>query len=125
MAGRTKYCCALLLLSLTPCIAFSLRYDEPSTENLFAESVFDHWRGESPRESIQWEVRVLPPRLSLHQRLEVGIAVRVPGVEVVKRHNDGRLIMLLEITDAAGRRFRNHQTLELGEIKPELANRDV
>jgi len=115
----------LLLIALVPCLAFPLLSEELSTEKLFTDSRFDQWQAEGPREQIPWKVHLLPARLSIHQRLEMAVEVLVPGGEVVKRRTDGQLIMLVQITDVSGQRYRNHGVLELGEIKPEVSKIDA
>jgi hypothetical protein len=80
---------------------------------LFRESGFDRWAAEGPRQQVPWKIRLLPARLSLHQRLEVGIEVRISGQEMFKRRQDGRIVLLAQITDSAGHRYRNGGLLDL------------
>jgi len=130
MARSVTGLCRVLLLLVSfvllraSCVAFQVQSDEPSTEKLFADSHFDQWQAERPNEQIPWKVHFRPARLSIHQRLEIAIEVLVPGGELVKRRGDGRLVMLVQITDAAGRSFRNHGILDLGDVKPAMAKTD-
>lgn len=130
MARSITGVCRVLLLPVSlvllraSCLAFSHHSDEPSTEKLFAESHFDQWQAERPSEQIPWKVRVRPARLSIHQRLEVAIEVLVPGAEVVKRRADGRLVMLVQITDAAGSTYQSHGIVDLADVKPVMAKSD-
>src|SRR5262245_55649205 len=131
MLRRTKGVYSVLFLPLfvswlaVSCLAFPLAGEEVSTERLFAESRFDQWKAEGPKEQIPWKVHLLPARLSIHQRLEIAVEVLVPGSEIVRRRADGQLVMLVQIADLSGQRYRNHGILELGEIKPEVAKADA
>src|SRR5262245_54807309 len=114
MLRRTKGVYRVLLIPLfvswlaVSCSASPLAGEEVSTEKLFAESGFDQWNAEGPKEQIPWKVHLLPARLSIHQRLEVAAEVLVPGGEVARRRGNGQLIMLVQMTDAAGGRYRSH-----------------
>ncbi len=105
-------CC--LILSKT-----SSRAQEITTASLFADSAFNRWATEAPVAQIPWKVRVISAGLSLHQRLVAHLELEIKGRELVKRAEDGRLIALVRVTDAAGRQFRNFGVIDLKEIKPE------
>jgi len=53
------------------------------------------------------------------------ISVEVPGSELVKRKDDGFLVLLIEVKDASGRAYRNFGIMELNTIKPELRKSGV
>src|SRR5262249_5963123 len=131
MLRRTKGLYRVLLLPLfaswlaVSCSASPLAGEEVATDKLFAESRFDQWTAESAKEQIPWKVHLLPARLSIHQRLEMAVEVLIPGGEVARRRGNGQLIMLVQMTDAAGGRYRSHGIVDLDDVKPEVTKGDV
>src|SRR5262249_4891635 len=80
---------------------------------------------EGPRQQVPWKIRPLPVRLSLHQRLEAAIEVRIPEAELAKRRDDGRIVLLVQLTDPAGRRYRNSGVLELEDVARKAIKKEV
>jgi hypothetical protein len=105
--------------------ALHLHCQKVPTETVFAEVPFDRWLKEAPSQQIPWKVRMLRGKLSLHQRLEASIEVRVPGRELLKRRHDNRVVLLVQVTDEAGNEYRNYGFLEASDFRPELGKAEV
>src|SRR5450432_655974 len=99
--------------------------DQGMSERLFADAPFDQWQKQGPMRQIPWKVTAAGSGLSFHQRLVSKIAIELPGSELIQRRQDGRLILLVQVTDNAGHAYRNFGILELQSLKPELAKSDV
>ena len=105
--------------------AACLHCQDISTHALFTATPFDQWQAEAPRQQIPWKVRLLPVRLSMHQRLEAAIEVQIPEAELAKRRSDGPLILLVQLTDPAGRRYRHSGLFDLEDIAGKSGKKDV
>jgi len=99
--------------------------DPGMSQKLFAEIPFEEWEKQGPARQIPWKVTASGSGLSFQQRLASKIAIELPGSELIRRRQDGNLILLVQVTDAAGRAYRNFGILELQSLKPELAKSDV
>src|SRR5215472_3289400 len=106
----------ILVLLASAALVSPLHAQDVSAQALFAAAPFEHWQAEGPRQQVPWKIRPLPVRLSLHQRLEAAIEVRIPEAELAKRRDDGRIVLLVQLTDPAGRRYRNSGVLELDDV---------
>ncbi len=95
------------------------------SKDFFAQVPFDQWEKEGPARQIPWKVSSSGAGLSFQQRLVSKIAVSLPGSELIRRRQDGTLILLVQVTDATGHAYRNYGILELDTLKPELAKSDV
>jgi len=91
-----------------------------SIEQHFAAVPFQQWATEGPKADLPWHVRVTPPKLTLHQRIAVGIEIQVDGKELVKRCCDGQATALIEITDAQGHACRNFVEKDLKDAQPAM-----
>jgi hypothetical protein len=98
---------------------------EPTTESIFADSPFDKWQTERPRQEVPWEVRMSADRLSFHQRLIANIQVQISGPELLKRSHDERIVLLVQVINGQGVSFRDYGLLELDKLKPEVKGSDV
>jgi hypothetical protein len=63
--------------------------------------------------------------LSLHQRLQARIVVEVSGRDLVKRPQDDRILVLVQLTDAAGQSFRDYSLLQLTDRPPQANKKPV
>jgi hypothetical protein len=99
--------------------------EEPTTESIFADSPFDKWQTERPRQEVPWEVRMSADRLSFHQRLIANIQVQISGPELLKRSQDERIVLLVQVINGQGVSFRDYGLLELDKLKPEVKASDV
>jgi hypothetical protein len=96
------------LLSILTLAAFG---QEGVPDPVFAKVPFDEWLKGRDDAHIRFTLRVLPPRLSVHQRMAVMVAVEVDGGEFVKRPKSGQVVVFLEIRDRDGHRYRTHKAL--------------
>jgi len=115
---------AVIVLFLSACCTVLLQSQDISARALFSDAGFDRWAPQGPRQQVPWKIRLLPARLSLHQRMEAGIEVRVPGQEMFKRRHDGRIVLLAQITDQAGHRYRNGGLLDLDAAGTKTSMKD-
>lgn len=98
---------------------------EPTIESVFADSPFDKWQAERPRQDVPWQVRMSADRLSFHQRLIANIQVQISGPELLKRSHDERIVLLVQVINGQGVSFRDYGLLELDKLKPEVKGSDV
>lgn len=96
-----------------------------STARVFAATPLKHWLSEGPVVQIPWKVKIFKRGLSIHQRLTERVEVEMNGRELEKRAGKGRMVLLVQVTDANGREFRDHGQLDLVEIKPEFGKNTV
>jgi hypothetical protein len=108
---------ALLWLFFAP---VPLRAQDVSVEKVFAAVPFDQWVQQGAQSPIPWKVRILPYGLSVHQRLRAHVDVELAGKELVKRPQGARLVVLIQVNDAGGRRFRDYSYVALKEIPPQF-----
>jgi hypothetical protein len=108
--------------TLTPSSAAE---ETASAEKFFSETPFQEWQKAGQARQIPWKVSITGAGLGFHQRLVSKIAVELPGSELIRRRQDGQLILLVQVTDASGRAYRNFGILGLESLKPELVKNDV
>src|SRR5258708_19227346 len=122
------FCLKILVLALLGFNATHMaraQAPEPTIESVFAEATFGKWLAEGPQQQLPWEVRASAHFLSRPQRTLASIEVQVPGTELVKRHADDHLALLVEGNDQAGASYRNFGVLELNNMKPEMNKSDI
>jgi|GEM_PF-5028941 len=91
----------------------------------FEKYPFTRWAQEGKRTQIPWKIHVNSVGLSMHQRLQAHVEVKLDGREVVKRTGRGELLVFLEIQDAAGKAFQNDSLLDLHDLKPDIDKQDI
>src|SRR4249919_4091021 len=111
---------AFLAIALGASFALPQGAEEPTIESVFADSPFDKWQAERPRQEVPWEVRMSADRLSFHQRLIANIQVQISGPELLKRSHDERIVLLVQVINGQGVSFRDYGLLELDKLKPEV-----
>jgi hypothetical protein len=72
---------------------------------------FEQWRSEGNQSPIPWSIEVVPPELSNHQRLLIGVKIQVDGGKLAKRHGKEQLLALVQFEDADGTVWRTHSSL--------------
>ena len=117
--------CASVLVPAQQSDISSPPFDRDMSRKLFAQVPFAQWEKQGPAREIPWKVSATGSGLSFQQRLVSKIAVALPGSELIRRRHDGDLVLLVQVTDAAGHAYRNFAILELQSLKPELAKTDV
>jgi hypothetical protein len=78
---------------------------------VFQKVPFDEWLKGGEDARIRFTMKVMPARLSVHQRMAVMVGVEVDGSEFVKRPKSGQVVVFLEIRDRDGRVYRTHRPL--------------
>lgn len=91
----------------------------------FSDYPFDQWAAAPERSAIKWEVHLLPPRLSVHQRLVERIATIVPGAELEKRRGRGELVLLVRFEDSDGRQWRTGSRLNLVKVQQGVKSQEL
>jgi hypothetical protein len=86
-------------------------------DRYFLRYPFDTWKTEKAQAQIKWSDKILEAHLSPHQRLTTRIQIEIDHHEIEKRLGRGQLIVFIEITDAPGRRWRTHLTVDLARIQ--------
>lgn len=82
----------------------------------FAKFPFDRWLSESDQAIFHWTVNVPHAELSFHQRLLARVEISVDGRDLESRRADGKLVLLLQITDHDGTRYQDHGSVELSKL---------
>ncbi|HKV92218.1 MAG TPA: hypothetical protein VJW20_06700 [Candidatus Angelobacter sp.] len=77
-------------------------------EKVFAAVPFEQWATLGPVTEIPWKARVQPYGLSLHQRMRAYIDIELPRRELMNRQPNDRMLALVQVTDAAGEKFRDY-----------------
>ena len=89
----------------------------PARTPRFSDYPFEQWAAAPERSAIRWEVHLLPPQLSVHQRLIERIQTIVPGSELEKRRGRGELVLLVRFEDSDGRHWRAGSRLNLVKVQ--------
>ena len=82
-------------------------------EKVFASVPFDTWVKQGPVTAIPWKARIQPYGLSLHQRMRAYIDVELRRRELMNRQPNDRMLVLVQITDAAGEKFRDYVLFQM------------
>lgn len=113
---KRRFLVALCSLGFVPLTYAQTR----NVEAAFAAVPFQLWAEEGAKAELRWHPRITSPKLTLHQRIAVGLEVELDGKELVKRCCDGQAIALLEIRDQQGLTYRNYGTKDLKDAEPGL-----
>lgn len=92
---------------------------------VFSDYPFDQWAAEPEHSAIKWEVHLLPPQLSVHQRLIERIQTVVPGGELAKRRGRGELVLLARFEDSDGRPWRAGSRLDLVKVQAGVKSQEL
>ncbi len=92
---------------------------------LFSDFPFDRWAAAPSHDAIKWQVHLLPPVLSVHQRLMERVQAVIPGSELMKRRGRGNLVMLARIEDSDGRQWRDAVRLDLTKVQSGVKSQEL
>jgi hypothetical protein len=138
-----RSCALLLLIGCTNPAGAQISNEHPSLKNedmismsgsaedrtlarkLFEDAPFNRWEKQGPTREIPWKISTITSKLGFQQRLISRISIEVPGSELIKRREDGFLVLLIEVKDASGRAYRNFGILDLNTIKHEHRKSDI
>ncbi len=98
---------------------------EVPLEKVFGAVPFDLWVKQGPVAAIPWKVRILPFGLSVHQRMRAHIDVEVARRDLRNRPPDDRMIVLIQVTDAAGEQFRDYTLFRMQDVGPEIKKGEI
>ena len=103
---------AVLIVAVAP-----LRGEDVSVEKVFATVPFDQWVKEGQVTAVPWNVTVQSVGLTGDQRLGARIHVELAQRKLVKFSQGDRVTLLLQMSDAGGRSFRDCKLLNLDDVK--------
>lgn len=86
---------------------------------------FDQWVKQGPAVAIPWKVRIQPFGLSVHQRMRAHIDIEVARRELRNRPPDDRMVVLIQVTDAAGEQFRDYTLFRMKDVGAEVKKGEV
>ncbi len=96
-----------------------------SPDPVFSDYPFGQWAAGPESSAIRWELHLLPPQLSVHQRLIERIQAVVPGGELSKRRGRGELVLLVRYEDADGRQWRTGSRINLATIQQAVKSQEL
>jgi hypothetical protein len=120
-----RYLSSLFALAIAFSGAARLCGQDASPEKIFAAVPFDLWVKQGPAMAIPWKVRIQPFGLSLHQRMRAHIDVQVARRELKNRPPDDRMVVLIQVTDAAGEQFRDYTLFRMKDVGAEIKKGEV
>jgi len=85
-------------------------------DRYFARYPFDQWLSRPDRTQLKWSAHVRPAKLTAHQRMASRIEIEIDEKEISARRGRGELVTLVQIEDAAGKRWRIHNAFDLAPI---------
>jgi hypothetical protein len=95
------------------------------SDAVFATVPFDQWLQQKQQTPIHWTLRVSDPALSAHQRLGVRLDAQVDGVELARRRGEGKLLVLVQLTDGKNRTWQNHVETDLEHVEAGIKSNNV
>ena len=91
-----------------------------SLDAAFDKIPFDQWMASGAQGRFRWTAHGSHPELSFHQRLVARVELQLDGADLVTRRGNGQLVFFVQLTDAAGRRYQNHGSIDLGKLEDGL-----
>lgn len=88
----------------------------------FNQTQFAQWTGEGPQEEVPWKIHAESTGLSVYQRLSAMVVAEIDGRYLKQRTLPGDLIAQLQLTDRAGRVYRDHSILTIDGRKRDVRN---
>ena len=79
-----------------------------SADPVFADIPLNDWLRGGERSALRWSQHIAPARLSTQQRLLLQMTIQLDGEEIADRPGQGRLLMLVQITDPHGGVWQDH-----------------
>jgi hypothetical protein len=103
----------VLIVAVAP-----LRGEDVSVEKMFATVPFDQWLEQGRVTAVPWHVTVRSVGLTRDQRLAAYIDMELAQRKLVKFSQGARVTLLLQVSDAGGRNFRDYKLVNLKDVKP-------
>jgi hypothetical protein len=98
---------------------------EETRDPFFEQVPFAQWSAGGPQAQLKWSVKVLPPILSVHQRLLSRVQIQLDGAEAARRKGEGQLIFYFQIVDSTGRIYQDHTVYDLEKVEEGLKAQDL
>jgi hypothetical protein len=105
--------------------AGQVRAQHQSIDPLFQTLPFQEWIAGGEQTQFKWTLKIAPPHLSNHQRLITEVEARMDGVELAKRRGKGELLVMVQFTDADGRVYQGHESIDLEKVEEGVKKSDV
>ncbi len=125
---RGVHCCVvriffwLLVLGVaTPLLSAQRGSLDPAFENV----PFDQWLNQNTPGPFHWSVKVPRAELSFHQRFVSSIDINLDGKDMDTRRRNGKLLLLIQITDAAETRYQEHGEIDLSQLDPNVKDANL
>src|SRR4029077_7978880 len=115
---RVSGCFTLVVLCLFTA-GSTLHAQDVPIERVFAAVPFAQWVKQGPVMAVPWKVRIQSYGLALQQRLGASIDIELAGRDLLKRPSDDRIVVLVQVTDATGKQFRDYTLYRLNNLPPE------
>ena len=97
----------------------------PTRTPRFSDYPLEQWAAAPEHAAIRWEVHLLSPQLSVHQRLIERIQTIVPGSELEKRRGRGELVLLVRFEDSDGREWHAGSRLNLANVQEGVKSQEL
>jgi hypothetical protein len=94
-------------------------------EKIFAAVPFDQWVKQGPATAIPWKVQIRPFGLSIHQRMRAHIDIELQRRDLMNRTPDERMVVLIQVTDAAGEQFRDYTFFRMKDVAADIKKGEV
>lgn len=91
----------------------------------FVKVPFEQWLGEPDQLHFHWTVRVPHAELSFHQRLASSVDIELDGRDLDNHRHDGKIVLLIQITDSGGLRHQEHGVVELDKLDPNVKDANL
>ncbi len=125
MALVRRYLSFLFAFTVLFFAASPIHGQEVPLEKVFGAVPFDLWVKQGPAVAIPWKVRIQPFGLSLHQRMRAHIDVEMARRDLKDRPPDDRMVVLIQVTDAAGEQFRDYTFFRMKDVGAETKKGEV
>jgi len=112
--------CATLQAQPQPQSQLKVQSPDVPVEKVFAAVPFAEWVRQGARAPLPWKVHAPYHALSLHQRLRAHIEVELAGKDVLNLPQGDRLLLLVQVSDAAGHSFRDYNFFLRKELPPQF-----
>lgn len=107
----------MLCLCLALAGASGLTAEQGFHDPVFSTIPFDSWLGQNNAARIRSTVHLSDPALTPHQRLAVSVDVEVDGAEISRRAGQGKILLLLQVSDERNRTWQSHQEFDLENLR--------
>lgn len=117
-----RFACLVWMLTFA---ATFLLANGGSPDPVFSQIHSDQWLSQGDRSHMHWSTGVSEPELSNHQRLVARVFARVDGGELARRRGKGQFLVLVQVKDAQGRVWQNHQEMDLAHVEEGIKANDA